>query len=182
MAPQPRARVLRAPVAASTTSSSVRVLRSALLLPIHCLPAPTLSHFLVTPSFLPLPQMTFMVTFDVSPKAILGDRLLLTANVSRWAGPGRGQCLLAPSLLLWGPCQLGSSSFSSENTTPRTSKTTFQMELMVKYAIYTVISRYHTTSSKAFFSITLMGLRKDFIPCSISTSGTFRFYHHLFNW
>ncbi|XP_010620660.1 integrin alpha-X [Fukomys damarensis] len=56
-------------------------------------------------------QITFSVTFDVSPKAVLGDWLLVTANVS------------------------------SENNTPRTSKTTFQRELPVKYAVYTVISR-----------------------------------------
>ncbi|XP_008512569.2 integrin alpha-X [Equus przewalskii] len=54
-------------------------------------------------------QITFTATFDVSPKAVLGDRLLLTANVS------------------------------SENNTPRTSKTTFQLELPVKYAVYIVI-------------------------------------------
>ncbi|KAF5914661.1 hypothetical protein HPG69_005158, partial [Diceros bicornis minor] len=64
-------------------------------------------------------QITFMVTFDVSSKAMLGDRLLLTANVS------------------------------SDNNTPRTSKTTFQLELPVKYAVYTVISRCQTTTSKA---------------------------------
>uniref|UniRef100_A0A8D2A4L7 VWFA domain-containing protein n=1 Tax=Sus scrofa TaxID=9823 RepID=A0A8D2A4L7_PIG len=51
-------------------------------------------------------QVTFVVTFDVNPKAQLGDRLLLTANVS------------------------------SENNTPRTSKTTFRLELPVKYAVY----------------------------------------------
>ncbi|XP_043415893.1 integrin alpha-X-like isoform X2 [Prionailurus bengalensis] len=67
-------------------------------------------------------KMTFVVTFDVSPKAILGDRLLLTANVS------------------------------SENTTPRTSKTTFQMELMVKYAIYTVISSHEESTKYLNFS------------------------------
>uniref|UniRef100_A0A8D2JQ04 Integrin subunit alpha X n=1 Tax=Sciurus vulgaris TaxID=55149 RepID=A0A8D2JQ04_SCIVU len=51
-------------------------------------------------------QITFVATFDVSPKAVLGDRLLLAANVS------------------------------SENNTPRTSKTAFQLELPVKYAVY----------------------------------------------
>ncbi|KAM7329410.1 hypothetical protein ACRRTK_011023 [Alexandromys fortis] len=56
-------------------------------------------------------QMTFLVTFDVSPKAVLGDRLSLTAGVS------------------------------SENDTPKTNKTTFQLKLPVKYAVYTVISR-----------------------------------------
>ncbi|KAG8513652.1 Integrin alpha-D, partial [Galemys pyrenaicus] len=57
-------------------------------------------------------QITFTVTFDVSPKATLGDRLLLTANVS------------------------------SENNSPQTSNSTFQKELPVKYAVYTVVSRY----------------------------------------
>lgn len=49
------------------------------------LPLPCLTPWW-PPLFLPLPQITFTVTFDVSPKAMLGDRLLLTANVSRWAG------------------------------------------------------------------------------------------------
>ncbi|XP_017370940.1 integrin alpha-X [Cebus imitator] len=64
-------------------------------------------------------QITFLVTFDISPKAVLGDRLLLVANVS------------------------------SENNTPRTSKTTFQLELPVKYAVYTVASS-HEQSTKYF--------------------------------
>uniref|UniRef100_A0A673UWB4 Integrin subunit alpha D n=3 Tax=Suricata suricatta TaxID=37032 RepID=A0A673UWB4_SURSU len=67
-------------------------------------------------------KMIFTVTFDVSPNAILGDRLLLTANVS------------------------------SENNTPRTSKTTFQMELMVQYAIYTVISSHEQSTKYLNFS------------------------------
>nr|XP_021556019.1 integrin alpha-X isoform X2 [Neomonachus schauinslandi] len=67
-------------------------------------------------------KVTFLVTFDVSPKAMLGDRLLLTANVS------------------------------SENNTPRTSKSTFQMELMVKYAIYTVISSHEQSTKYLNFS------------------------------
>ncbi|XP_077616431.1 integrin alpha-X [Crocuta crocuta] len=67
-------------------------------------------------------KMTFTVTFDVSPKAVLGDRLLLKANVS------------------------------SENNTPRTNKTTFQMELMVKYAIYTVISSHEQSTKYLNFS------------------------------
>nr|XP_012423777.1 PREDICTED: integrin alpha-X isoform X2 [Odobenus rosmarus divergens] len=67
-------------------------------------------------------QVTFLVTFDVSPKAMLGDRLLLTANVS------------------------------SENNTPRTSKSTFQMELMVKYAIYTMISSHEQSTKYLNFS------------------------------
>ncbi|ERE78869.1 integrin alpha-X [Cricetulus griseus] len=56
-------------------------------------------------------QMTFLVTFDVSPKAVLGDRLPLTARVI------------------------------SENDIPESNKTTFHLELPVKYAVYTVISR-----------------------------------------
>uniref|UniRef100_A0A8C0L9E3 Integrin subunit alpha X n=1 Tax=Canis lupus dingo TaxID=286419 RepID=A0A8C0L9E3_CANLU len=67
-------------------------------------------------------QITFTVTFDVSPKAMLGDRLLLTANVS------------------------------SENNTPRTSKSTFQLELVVKYAIYTVISSHEQSTKYLNFS------------------------------
>uniref|UniRef100_A0A8C0L6W1 Integrin subunit alpha X n=1 Tax=Canis lupus dingo TaxID=286419 RepID=A0A8C0L6W1_CANLU len=66
--------------------------------------------------------ITFTVTFDVSPKAMLGDRLLLTANVS------------------------------SENNTPRTSKSTFQLELVVKYAIYTVISSHEQSTKYLNFS------------------------------
>uniref|UniRef100_A0A2K5C096 Integrin subunit alpha X n=1 Tax=Aotus nancymaae TaxID=37293 RepID=A0A2K5C096_AOTNA len=64
-------------------------------------------------------QISFLATFDISPKAVLGDRLLLVANVS------------------------------SENNTPRTSKTTFQQELPVKYAVYTVASS-HEQSTKYF--------------------------------
>ncbi|XP_039334093.1 integrin alpha-X isoform X1 [Saimiri boliviensis] len=64
-------------------------------------------------------QITFLATFDISPKAVLGDRLLLVANVS------------------------------SENNTPRTSKTTFQLELPVKYTVYTVASS-HEQSTKYF--------------------------------
>ncbi|ELK35217.1 Integrin alpha-X [Myotis davidii] len=56
-------------------------------------------------------QVTFVATFDVSPKAILGDRLLLMANVS------------------------------SENNSPRTSRTTSRLELPVKYSVYIVVSR-----------------------------------------
>uniref|UniRef100_A0A452QUR2 Integrin subunit alpha D n=1 Tax=Ursus americanus TaxID=9643 RepID=A0A452QUR2_URSAM len=53
---------------------------------------------------------TFIVTFDVSYKATLGNKLLLRANAS------------------------------SENNKPTTSKTTFHLELPVKYAINMVIS------------------------------------------
>ncbi|CAO2583477.1 Integrin alpha-X [Lemmus lemmus] len=67
-------------------------------------------------------QMTFLVTFDVSPKAVLGNRLFLTARVS------------------------------SENDTPETNKTTFQLELPVKYAVYTVISSHDQSTKYLNFS------------------------------
>ncbi|XP_032957028.1 integrin alpha-X [Rhinolophus ferrumequinum] len=67
-------------------------------------------------------QITFTATFDVSPKAELGDRLRLTANVS------------------------------SENNSPRTSKSTSQLELPVKYAIYVVISSHEESTKYVNFS------------------------------
>nr|XP_020035185.1 integrin alpha-X isoform X1 [Castor canadensis] len=67
-------------------------------------------------------KVTFLATFDVAPKAVLGDRLLLTANVS------------------------------SENNTPRTHKSTFQLELPVKYAVYTVISSLEQSTNYLNFS------------------------------
>ncbi|XP_007186521.2 integrin alpha-X isoform X1 [Balaenoptera acutorostrata] len=67
-------------------------------------------------------QITFMATFDVSPTAMLGDRLLLAANVS------------------------------SENNTPKMSKTTFRLELPVKYAVYTVISSHEQSTKYLNFS------------------------------
>ncbi|XP_037670862.1 integrin alpha-X isoform X2 [Choloepus didactylus] len=67
-------------------------------------------------------QMAFTVTFDVSPKAMLGLRLLLVANVS------------------------------SENNTPKTSKATFQLELPVKYAVYTVVSSHEQSTKYLNFS------------------------------
>ncbi|KAL4686087.1 hypothetical protein H8959_001684 [Pygathrix nigripes] len=54
---------------------------------------------------------TFIITFDVSTKATLGDRMLMRASAS------------------------------SENNKASSSKATFQLELPVKYAVYTVISR-----------------------------------------
>ncbi|XP_012789802.2 integrin alpha-X [Sorex araneus] len=62
-------------------------------------------------------QITFMAAFDVSPNAKLGHQLLLRANVS------------------------------SENNTPRTNKTTFQLKIPVKYAVDTVI-RSHEQSTR----------------------------------
>ena len=66
--------------------------------------------------------MTFLVTFDVSPKAELGDRLLLRARVG------------------------------SENNVPGTPKTTFQLELPVKYAVYTMISSHDQFTKYLNFS------------------------------
>ncbi|KAL1788084.1 integrin alpha-D [Sigmodon hispidus] len=91
-------------------------------------------------------QMTFLATFDVSPKAELGDRLLLTARVD------------------------------SENDTPKTTKATFQLELPVKYAVYTVISRgrrygtsQHMMLASRVTSLWEWGLC---LPCSPAVQGT----------
>ncbi|XP_004691727.1 PREDICTED: integrin alpha-X [Condylura cristata] len=67
-------------------------------------------------------QITFIITLDVSPKAMLGDHLLLSANVS------------------------------SENKSPQTRKTTFQKELPVKYAVYTVINSHEQSTKYLNFS------------------------------
>lgn len=67
-------------------------------------------------------QITFLVTFDVSPRAMLRDRLLLKASVN------------------------------SDNNTPKTSKTSFQLELPVKYAVYTVISSHEQSTKYLNFS------------------------------
>ncbi|XP_021093188.1 integrin alpha-D-like [Heterocephalus glaber] len=67
-------------------------------------------------------KSTFTITFDVSDKATLGSRLLVRANAS------------------------------SENSKPATSKTTFQLELPVKYTVYTVISRQEESTKYFSFS------------------------------
>lgn len=86
-----------------------------------------------------------------------------------------------PILTLWGPCQLGLSSFSSENNTPRTHKSTFQLELPVKYAVYTVISRYPIWDHKELFFITLFGAKGwSSLPAVAEHLGYFRFYCHSF--
>ncbi|XP_062036931.1 integrin alpha-D isoform X2 [Lepus europaeus] len=64
-------------------------------------------------------QGTFVVTFDVSSKATLGDRLLMRANAS------------------------------SENNKPASNKTSFELELPVKYAVYMMITR-HEGSTRFF--------------------------------
>uniref|UniRef100_A0A8C6CPG5 Integrin subunit alpha M n=1 Tax=Moschus moschiferus TaxID=68415 RepID=A0A8C6CPG5_MOSMO len=57
-------------------------------------------------------EITFNVTFDVNPDTYFGNKLLLKANVT------------------------------SENNMPGNSKTQFQLELPVKYAVYMVVTRY----------------------------------------
>ncbi|XP_045426246.1 integrin alpha-D isoform X2 [Pipistrellus kuhlii] len=74
---------------------------------------------------------TFIVTFDVFYKATLGDKLLLRANVS------------------------------SENNKPATNKTTFQLELPVRYAVYTVISRKEESTKYVNFSTSDEKSRKE---------------------
>ncbi|KAM5227756.1 integrin alpha-D [Ctenodactylus gundi] len=65
---------------------------------------------------------TFIIIFDVSYKATLGDRLLVRANAS------------------------------SENNKPASNKTTFQLELPVKYRVHTVISRQEESTKYLNFS------------------------------
>ncbi|XP_012860898.1 integrin alpha-D [Echinops telfairi] len=64
----------------------------------------------------------FIVTFHVSPKATLGDKLLLRAHAS------------------------------SENNKPATNQTSAQLELPVKYMVYTVISRLEESTKYLNFS------------------------------
>ncbi|XP_059010848.1 integrin alpha-D isoform X1 [Mustela lutreola] len=65
---------------------------------------------------------TFIVTFDVSYKATLGNKMLLKASAS------------------------------SENNKPMTSKTDVHLELPVKYAVYVVISRQEESTKYFNFS------------------------------
>ncbi|XP_035578375.1 integrin alpha-D-like isoform X3 [Zalophus californianus] len=74
---------------------------------------------------------TFIVTFDVSYKATLGNKLLLRANVS------------------------------SENNKPTTSKTSFHLELPVKYAVHMVISRKEESTKYFNFSTSDEKSKKD---------------------
>ncbi|XP_057551170.1 integrin alpha-D [Hippopotamus amphibius kiboko] len=73
---------------------------------------------------------TFIVIFDVSYKATLGDKLLLRANAS------------------------------SENNKPSSNKTTFHLELPVKYSVYTVISRQEESTKYLNFSASDQKSRK----------------------
>ncbi|XP_027714858.1 integrin alpha-X-like [Vombatus ursinus] len=68
-------------------------------------------------------KVTFIMTFDVSPTANLGDQVLFKATVS------------------------------SENNTPMTSKNVFQLKLPVKYAIYTVINSIEDSTKYLNFSV-----------------------------
>ncbi|EHH31620.1 hypothetical protein EGK_12722, partial [Macaca mulatta] len=70
---------------------------------------------------------TFIVTFDVSHKATLGDRMLMRAS-------------------------------ASENNKASSSKATFQLELPVKYAVHTVISRQE--ESTKYFNFTTSDEKK----------------------
>ncbi|XP_075384250.1 integrin alpha-D-like [Tenrec ecaudatus] len=73
----------------------------------------------------------FIVTFHVSPKATLGDKLLLRAHAS------------------------------SENNKPETNKTSVQLELPVKYTIYTVISRLEESTKYLNFSTSDGKIKKE---------------------
>ncbi|XP_036597498.1 integrin alpha-X-like [Trichosurus vulpecula] len=68
-------------------------------------------------------EVTFVMTFHVSPTAELGDQILIKATVS------------------------------SENNTPMTSKNVFQLKLPVKYAIYTVINSIGDSTKYLNFSV-----------------------------
>uniref|UniRef100_A0A5F8GUS3 VWFA domain-containing protein n=1 Tax=Monodelphis domestica TaxID=13616 RepID=A0A5F8GUS3_MONDO len=67
-------------------------------------------------------ELNFSITFDVSPMASFGDKLLFKANMT------------------------------SENTTPKTSKAAFQLELPVKYAVYMVIISHEESTKYLNFS------------------------------
>ncbi|XP_038191543.1 integrin alpha-D [Arvicola amphibius] len=67
-------------------------------------------------------KSTFIITFDVSYKAFLGDRLLMRADAS------------------------------SENNKPESNTTAFQLELPVKYTVYTVIRRQEDSTKHFNFS------------------------------
>uniref|UniRef100_A0A7N4PIA9 Integrin subunit alpha D n=1 Tax=Sarcophilus harrisii TaxID=9305 RepID=A0A7N4PIA9_SARHA len=67
-------------------------------------------------------KVTFVATFDISPTATLGDKMLMKTKVS------------------------------SENNTPKSNKTTFQLEVPVKYAIYLVISSKEESTKYLNFS------------------------------
>ncbi|XP_008046607.1 integrin alpha-D isoform X2 [Carlito syrichta] len=74
---------------------------------------------------------TFIVIFDVSYKATLGDRMLMRVNAS------------------------------SMNNKPTNNKTTFQLEIPVKYAVYTVISRQEESTKYFNFSTSDEESRKE---------------------
>ncbi|XP_044513472.1 integrin alpha-D-like [Gracilinanus agilis] len=67
-------------------------------------------------------EVTFVATFDISPTANLGDKVLVKGKVS------------------------------SENSTPKSNKTTFELEVPVKYAVYLVISSKEESTKYLNFS------------------------------
>ncbi|XP_043835204.1 integrin alpha-D-like [Dromiciops gliroides] len=97
------------PVTCESAIAEAENLRSS-----HC----TVSH----PIFRERSEINFNITFDVSPMASLGNKLLFKANVT------------------------------SENNTPKTSKAVFQSELPVKYAVYMVIISHEESTKYLNFS------------------------------
>ncbi|XP_057634438.1 integrin alpha-D [Chionomys nivalis] len=104
---QPHQRPLR--LACETESTAQESLRSS-----SC----SINH----PIFREGAKSTFIVTFDVSYKAFLGDRLLMRADAS------------------------------SENNKPESNMTAFQLELPVKYTVYTVVRRQEDSTKHFNFS------------------------------
>ncbi|KAM7329411.1 hypothetical protein ACRRTK_011024 [Alexandromys fortis] len=104
---QPHQRPLR--LACETESTDQESLRSS-----SC----SINH----PIFREGAKSTFIITFDVSYKAFLGDRLLMRAEAS------------------------------SENNKPESNMTAFQLELPVKYTVYTVIRRQEDSTKHFNFS------------------------------
>ncbi|XP_005352001.1 integrin alpha-D [Microtus ochrogaster] len=104
---QPHQRPLR--LACETESTDQENLRSS-----SC----SINH----PIFREGAKSTFIITFDVSYKAFLGDRLLMRAEAS------------------------------SENNKPESNTTAFQLELPVKYTVYTVIRRQEDSTKHFNFS------------------------------
>ncbi|XP_020860121.1 integrin alpha-D-like [Phascolarctos cinereus] len=74
------------------------------------------------PIFQEAAKVTFVATFDISPTATLGDKMLMKTKVS------------------------------SENNTPKSNNTTFQLEVPVKYAVYLVISSKEESTQYLNFS------------------------------
>uniref|UniRef100_A0A4X2KZB2 Integrin subunit alpha M n=1 Tax=Vombatus ursinus TaxID=29139 RepID=A0A4X2KZB2_VOMUR len=80
------------------------------------------SHCSIIPIFREGSEINFNTTFDVSPMASFGNKMVFKANVV------------------------------SENNAPITNKTSFHLELPVKYAIYPVISSHEESTKYLNFS------------------------------